>query len=104
MRRILIDQARNRGSLRRGAGWQRVPLEEGHLPAEDVAAQLLAIHDVLDRLAVEDASASDVAKLRYFVGMSVQEAADALGISRTTAYDAWNYARAWLQCELSETV
>jgi RNA polymerase sigma factor (TIGR02999 family) len=101
MRRILIDQARSRESQRRGAGWQRVPLEPGDLPAADLGEPLLAIDDVLDRLAAEDATAAAIVKLRYFVGMSVQEASDALGIGRTTAYEAWNYARAWLQCELS---
>lgn len=100
MRRILIDRARTRESQRRGGEWRRVPLDED-LPNHDVAAQLLAINDVLDRLAEEDRTAADVVKLRYFVGMSVQEAADALGVGRSTAYEAWNYARAWLQCELA---
>jgi RNA polymerase sigma factor (TIGR02999 family) len=101
MRRILVDAARRKRSLKRGGDFTRVELdaiESGKaLPAEDV----LAVSEALDKLANHDADKAELVKLRYFGGFSVQEAADALGISRATADRHWQYAKTWLFCELN---
>jgi RNA polymerase sigma factor (TIGR02999 family) len=100
MRRILVDSARRRGSLKRGGGLNRVELDQAaiseSLPCED----LLAISEALDRLAEHDAPKAELVKLLFFGGLSVQEAADALQISRATADRHWAYARTWLYCDL----
>jgi RNA polymerase sigma factor (sigma-70 family) len=99
MRRILIDQARRKGRDKRGGGMRRVELDDVDLPAQ-APGDVLAIDEALSRLATEDPRAAELVKLRFFAGLSITEAADALGISRTTAYDEWAYARAWLRCAL----
>jgi RNA polymerase sigma factor (TIGR02999 family) len=96
MRRILIDQARRKGARKRGADPAREELAEsiiGNVPS----AEILAVHDALDALAAEDSLAAEVVKLRYFVGMTIPEIADALGISRRSADRHWAFARAWLK-------
>lgn len=102
MRRILIESARDKARLKRGGGWSRADIDHGLLPVLDHADQLLAVNDVLDQLAAEDPRAAELTKLRYFAGMSVEEAAAALEISRPTAFRTWAFARAWLQVKLSE--
>jgi RNA polymerase sigma factor (TIGR02999 family) len=101
MRRILVDQARRKHSLKRGGKFKRVELDaieaDGTLPAEDA----LAISDALEKLAVHDGAKAELVKLRYFGGLSVQDAADMLGISRATADRHWQYAKTWLFCELT---
>jgi RNA polymerase sigma factor (TIGR02999 family) len=96
MRRILIDRARRKRTLRHGGDHQRVDLPETHLvsPADD--DQLLAVSEALDKLAVEHRTEAELVKLRYFVGMTNDEAADVLGISPRTAKYYWTHARAWL--------
>jgi RNA polymerase sigma factor (TIGR02999 family) len=101
MRRILIEQARRKHTQKNGGGRRRVPLDE----AQRVLASpddLLALDDALCGLAVEDATAADIVKLRLFAGLSVEEAAGALGLSRATAYRHWSFARAWLRCKLGD--
>lgn len=102
MRRILVESARNKARLKRGGDWDRVVLDHDQLPMLEHSDQLLAINDVLDKLAEEDPRAAELTKLRYFVGMSVEEAAEALAMSRPTAFRTWAFARAWLQVRLSE--
>lgn len=104
IRRLLIESARRRQSQRRGGDWERAQLSDFELPILDFGEQLLAINDVLDLLALEDAQAAELVKLRFFTGMSIPEAATALGIARSTAYDLWKFARAWLQCALREEI
>jgi RNA polymerase sigma factor (TIGR02999 family) len=102
MRRILVDQARRKQSQKRGGGRQRVALESvepEHVPQDD---ELLAIDEALDRLAAEDPQAARLIQLRYFAGLSVEDAAEALGVSRSTAYEHWAYARVRLRCLLQE--
>jgi RNA polymerase sigma factor (TIGR02999 family) len=99
MRRILIDQARRKGRDKRGGGLRRVELDDVDLPAQ-APGDVLAIDEALSRLAAEDPRAAELVKLRFFAGLSITEAADVLCISRTTAYDEWAYARAWLRCAL----
>jgi RNA polymerase sigma factor (TIGR02999 family) len=101
MRRILVDQARRKNAEKRGGGRQRVALESvepEHVPRDD---ELLAIDEALDRLAAED-QAARLIQLRYFAGLSVEDAAEALGVSRSTAYEHWAYARVRLRCLLQE--
>jgi RNA polymerase sigma factor (TIGR02999 family) len=95
MRRILVDNARRKRRLRHGGGLQRVELDES-LPAATADEDLLALDEALEKLAVEDPQAAAVVQLRYFAGLSVEEAAAALGISRAGAYRHWTFARTWL--------
>jgi RNA polymerase sigma factor (TIGR02999 family) len=100
MRRILIDNARRKRSLRHGGGQQRVDLEHVDLASAIDDDQLLAVNDALDKLAAQNKSEAELVKLRYFVGMTLEEAADALSISARTADNYWAHARAWLFHEL----
>jgi len=100
MRRILVERARQRGRQKHGGGAQRVDLDDDHWVTWVTPEHLLAVDDSLARLTEEDATAAEVVKLRYFAGMSVAEAADALGIHRATAHRHWTYARAWIRAEL----
>ncbi|MCO6456644.1 MAG: sigma-70 family RNA polymerase sigma factor [Pirellulaceae bacterium] len=100
MRRILVDHARSRKRLKRGGGMVRLELldQTGSL-AEDPDL-VLSLDDLLAQLQETDPAAGQVANLRLFGGLSVEEAADALGSSRATAYRNWKYARAWLRAAL----
>jgi DNA-directed RNA polymerase specialized sigma24 family protein len=101
MRRILVENARRKKRLRHGGGRRRRELPE----VADLAAppdDLLALDEALANLAAEDAAAAEVAKMRLFAGLSVEEAAQALGTSRATAYRHWTYAHAWLRTALAE--
>ena len=100
MRRILIDRARSRRALRHGAGQQRLDVDEIEIAAPTEDDQLLEVNEALDRLATKDKGAADLVKLRYFVGMTIPEAAEALGVSEATANRDWAYARAWLFKEI----
>jgi RNA polymerase sigma factor (TIGR02999 family) len=100
MRCILVENARRRGRQKRGGGRARVELLEGDLIVDDPPEELLAVDEALARLAAEDPQAAELVKLRYFAGLSVDEAAEALGLSRATAYRHWSYARAWVRCEV----
>lgn len=101
MRRILVERARQKASQKRGGGHARVNLDESLLCAQEQAGEILALHESLDRLAHEDAKKAELVKLRYFAGLSVQEAANVLGVSRATADRWWAYAKVWLYCEIS---
>lgn len=98
MRRIVVEGARRRQSLKRGGELGREELCESRLLAPDGRndEELLSIHEFLDRLAAVDAEAAEVVKLRYFTGLSVEETAAALNISDRTVKRRWAYARAWL--------
>ena len=100
MRRILVDHARRKQSLKRGAGAERVELDEAVFELAAPAEELLAVHEALDQLAAEDATAAELVKLRYFVGMTMEEAATALGLAKRTAENLWTYARVWLRREM----
>jgi RNA polymerase sigma factor (TIGR02999 family) len=97
MRRILVEQARRKQRHKHGGGRQRVPLADVQPAQRDDAAELLAIHDALDKLAAEDTDAAQLVQLRYFAGLSVEEAAETMGLPRSTAYVHWSYAKASLR-------
>lgn len=102
MRRILIDRARARQSLRRGGDQQRVDVEQLKKVAIDSSDErMLAIDEALARFVLVDPEKAELVKLRFFVGMKNIEAAEALGISEPTAKRWWNYAKAWLQHEIA---
>jgi len=96
MRRVLIDRARSKAAAIHGGGWQRVNLENIDLPAEADESLLLLIHEALDALAAEDSRAAEFVKLRFFAGLTVEEAALALGVTDRTGRRIWRFARAWL--------
>lgn len=102
MRRILIDQARRKGSLRRGGGQQRLNLDEVQLALDTPDDHLVAMDEALTKLAAEDPVKADLVKLRFFAGLSVAEAGELLGISERSVKRHWAFARAWLYQELTE--
>lgn len=103
MRRILVEHARRKKSLKRGGGAMREELEESSLVLTAPPDELLAVHEALDKLAQEDAAAAELVKLRYFVGMTMEEAATALGLAKRTAENLWTYARVWLHNEIRKS-
>jgi RNA polymerase sigma factor (TIGR02999 family) len=102
MRRILVDHARRRRAEKRGGDWERVTLAE-----HDVAAaaapeiDLLALHESLERLATFDAQKERIVELRYFGGLTIEETAEAVGVSPATVVREWTVAKAWLRADLS---
>ncbi len=96
MRRILVDSARKKLSQKRGSGSEAVELDESSIVLTATPDELLAVHQALDHLALEDSQAADLVKLRYFIGMTMQETADAMALSKRTAEGIWTYAKAWL--------
>ena len=96
MRRILVDSARRQHSLKRGGRRQQVCLEDAPALSEQPADDLLALDEALTQLAEEDPVKAQLVKLRYFAGLSVEQTAEALGISRATADRYWAYAKVWL--------
>jgi RNA polymerase sigma factor (TIGR02999 family) len=103
MRRILVERARSKGSLKRGGRIRRLDLDEHTLAVEDRSDQLLALDEALSDLESHDAQAANLVKLRYFAGFTHQQAADALGIGRRAADRLWALARAWLQQRIAES-
>ena len=100
MRRILTDRARRRGRLKHGGGRERFSLQEGDAAVDSPGVDVLALDEALTKLAAEDSVKADLVKLRYFAGLTVEEAAGTLGVSRATADRYWAYARAWLYHEI----
>jgi len=100
MRRILVDRARSKGRLRHGGGRRRVDLDKVDLAVDAPAEQLLALDEALARLESEDADKARLVKLRFFAGLTSQQAAAALGVSKATADRHWAFARAWLFHEI----
>jgi RNA polymerase sigma factor (TIGR02999 family) len=100
MRRILVEHARRKQSLKRGGEFQREELTESVLVLTAPPDELLAVNDALEKLAAEDKPAAELVKLRYFVGMTMEEAASALDMAPRSAERLWTYARAWLQREI----
>lgn len=100
MRRILVDQARRKQADKRGGQGHRVSLEAADVGFSSPTDELLEINEALTRLATEDAQAARLVQLRYFAGLSIEDAAEVVGISRSTAYEHWSYARVRLKALL----
>jgi RNA polymerase sigma factor (TIGR02999 family) len=100
MRRILIDHARARGADKRGGGWHREELLETELAIDSASEGLFAVEEALARFAAAEPEMARLVELRFFAGLTLEEAARCLGISDRTAYRHWAYARAWLRREL----
>jgi RNA polymerase sigma factor (TIGR02999 family) len=100
MRRILIERARGKARVKHGGDWHRVDLETLDVDGGISSDQLVALDEALAKLTQLDRLAGDLVKLRYFAGLSITDAAQALGMSTATAYRQWAYARAWLRSEL----
>jgi RNA polymerase sigma factor (TIGR02999 family) len=97
MLRILVDGARRKASTKRGGGLERCILDEAQLETDDDADDLLALDEALSQLAETDSDAARLVQLRYFGGLTTEQAAAALGISVRSAYYTWSYARSWLR-------
>jgi RNA polymerase sigma factor (sigma-70 family) len=103
MRRILVDRARAKHRLKRGGDRRRLEIDSVEMAVEAAPDQLLAIDEALDKLGREEPAILRLVQLRYFAGLTIEQAATALGISAATAYRQWNYARAWLHAELLDS-
>jgi RNA polymerase sigma-70 factor (ECF subfamily) len=101
MRRIMVDHARERHSLKRGGGMLKVTLDEAALVTETRSEELLALDEALERLAGQDPRKSQIVELRYFGGLTVEETAEFLKLSQRTVEREWNMAKAWLYRALS---
>lgn len=104
MRRILVDHARRKKSLKRGSGAAVEQLDEGAFILSAPADELLAVHEALDGLAAQDPAAAQLVKLRYFVGMTMEEAASTLNMAPRSTERLWTYAKAWLKREISRDI
>jgi len=102
MQRILVDRARQKGRVRHGGELERVDLEHVTLATKDSDGTILAIHEALEKLALESPQKAEIVKLRYFTGLEHAEIAETLGISEPTVRRHWAYARSWLYAELKE--
>jgi len=102
IRRILIEKARRKGRVRHGGGMKRLDLDQAASVAEETGHELLALDEALTRFAALEPAKAELVKLRYFAGLSIDEAAEVLGISRSTAKRYWVYARAWLLAEIHD--
>jgi RNA polymerase sigma factor (TIGR02999 family) len=96
MRRILIENARRKRAVRHGGGLAKLDINEMEVAAAAQDDELLAVHDALEKLAARDKQKAELVKLRYFVGLTTEEAAEVLGVSVPTADRWWNFSRAWL--------
>lgn len=97
MRRILVENARRKGRLKHGGGAERVDVELATLPTRMAAEEIVALNEALEELERQDPRKARLVTLRYFGGMTLEEAAEILGVSRVTAHRDWTFARAWLR-------
>jgi RNA polymerase sigma factor (TIGR02999 family) len=104
MRRILIERARRKGAEKRGGDWQRIDLDKVDVAVDADDDTLLLVNEALEKLAQEDANAAEVAKLRFFGGLTLEEAAQVLGVTKRTADRYWAFARVWLFDEMRRTL
>jgi RNA polymerase sigma factor (TIGR02999 family) len=100
MRRILVESARRKARVKHGGELQRADLDALDVPIRPRSEEVLALDEALTRLAAEDPEAARVVDLHFFAGLSIEEAAGVLGVSRATAYRQWTYAKGWLRCEI----
>jgi RNA polymerase sigma factor (TIGR02999 family) len=102
MRRILIDGARSKSARKRGGAYKRIDLNRADLVTHAAADDLLLFDDTVDALARSDPQAAQLVRLRFFAGLSVPKAGEMLGLSRSTAYERWAFARAWLYSQIKD--
>jgi RNA polymerase sigma factor (TIGR02999 family) len=102
MRRILIDRARHKHAVRHGGDYQRVELQDIEAAAATTPDELLAVDEALEKFALQDKPKAELVKLRYFVGLTIEEVAEVMGISIPTAKRWWTFSRAWLYQELGK--
>ncbi len=102
MRRILINHARDKATIKRGIGWQRISLDNIVIPGAVDPAKFFAFNDTLDRLVELDPQAGEVAKLRIFAGLTIPEIAEVLNLGARTVDRLWAFARAWLRTQISD--
>jgi RNA polymerase sigma factor (TIGR02999 family) len=102
MRRVLVEQARHKKSAKGGGQLQRIELHEERLAAPSQKVDLIALDEALDKLARHDSRKAELVKLRFFAGLTLREAANALGIAESTADADWAYAKSWLRVELAD--
>ncbi|MCG8408195.1 MAG: ECF-type sigma factor [Phycisphaerales bacterium] len=100
MRRILVERARKYRGQKHGGGHHRIPLSKIDVAAMEPSDEILALDEALAKLEVEDKTRSDIVKLRYYAGLTIEQAAELLGISRTTVARHWVFAKAWLYAEI----
>jgi RNA polymerase sigma factor (TIGR02999 family) len=100
MRRILFNRVRDRRRLKRGGGWRRLHLDQIDLSVAEPPDEFLLLNDALDKLAQEDPACAELVKLRFFAGLTLDEAAKTMGVVRRTADRYWAFARSWLYAEL----
>jgi len=103
IRRILVEQARRKAGPEAGGGHQRVELSAVDPEIQKPGLDLRVLSESLDRLAARDARKAELVKLRFFAGLTNEQAAEALGITARTAYSDWRYAKAWLRVDISDT-
>jgi RNA polymerase sigma factor (TIGR02999 family) len=101
MRRILLDRARDKCRIKRGGNWRRLSLDEVDLSVAEPPDDLPALDEALQKFAQEDSLCAELVRLRFFAGLTLEEAATTLGIARRTADRYWAFARSWLYDELS---
>jgi RNA polymerase sigma factor (TIGR02999 family) len=104
MRRILIERARRKGAEKRGGDWQRIDLDKVEIATDADDDTLLLVNEALEKLTKEDATAAEIAKLRFFGGLTLEEAGQVLGVTDRTAKRYWAFARAWLFDEMRQTL
>jgi len=104
MRRILIEWARRKSAEKRGGDWRRINLDKVDIAAEADDDTLLLVNEALEKLAHEDAQAAEIAKLRFFGGLTLEEAAQVLGVNQRTADRYWAFARVWLFDEMRQAL
>ena len=102
MRRILVDRARRKLRPKHAGDRMRIDLQQDYSADDATSRQLLALSEALEQLEQEDRPKAELVKLRYFAGMSLEEASSAMGISKATASRYWTYAKAWLRCALED--
>jgi RNA polymerase sigma-70 factor (ECF subfamily) len=103
MRRILVDYSRGRHAAKRGGHTERIELDQAVLPVIERAADIVALDEALDSLAVRDPLQTRIVELRFFSGLNIEETAEVIGISASTVKREWNVAKAWLARELDGT-
>ena len=104
MRRILIDRARRKSADKRGGGWERIDLEKVEIATDANDDTLLLLNESLDKLAKEEPEAAEIVKLRFFAGLTLEEAGQLLGFTARTAKRRWAFARAWLYDAMKNAV